>query len=126
MLRIIERQTGDVVILDLVGTITSGAPAGAVVDTVRKVVLGGCRKVLLNMARARSSDASGVSAPVGALLAAREAGAEIKLASVVGGIDDLRIVAALYRYFSVFDSPEEALDSFREAGAADAVGAAAA
>ena len=126
MLRIIERQIGDVTVLDLAGTIKSGAAELAVVDTVRKVVLGGCRKVLLNMERARSSDASGVSALLGALLAGREAGAELKLVSVAEAIDNLQIVTALYRYFSVFDSREEALDSFRLPGIVEAVGAAAA
>jgi anti-anti-sigma factor len=111
MLHMRERPTGDVMILDLQGRMASGAAETALGDKVRSVLLCGYRKLLLNLAEVTSSDASGVSAFVGALLAARECQAEVRLVNVTRRLTDSLIVVALYRYFSAFDTEKEALVS---------------
>ena len=112
MLHMIERPIGDVMILDLHGRIASGPAEIDLGDKVRSVLLCGHRKLLLNLAEVTSSDASGVSALLGALLAARECKAEVRLVNVTRRLTDSLIVVALYRYFSAFDSEQEALVSF--------------
>jgi anti-anti-sigma factor len=113
MLLLKERILGDVMILDVRGTIAAGAPEVKLRDKVRSILYRGHRKMLLNLAEATSSDASGVSAFLGALLDARDAGAELRLVHVTARIEDLRIIVALYRYFTVFDSEDDAVASFR-------------
>jgi anti-anti-sigma regulatory factor len=112
MLLLKERILGDVMILDVCGTIATGAPEVELRDKVRSILYRGHRKVLLNLAEATSSDASGVSAFLGALLDARDVGAELRLLHVTARIDDVRILVALYRYFTVFDSEIEGVASF--------------
>ena len=48
---------------------------------------------------------------LGALLAAREHAGEVRLLNVTRRLTSIGIVVALHRYFSVFDSEEEALES---------------
>jgi anti-anti-sigma factor len=122
MLLLKERPASDVMILDVCGTIAAGTPELELRDKVWSILYRGHRKVLLNLAEATSSDASGVSAFLGALLDARDAGADLRLVHVTTRIDDLRIIVALYRYFTVFESEDDALASFcaeRAVSAAD-------
>ena len=112
MLQMKERPSGDVMVLDVRGSIASGAPEVEVGDKVRSILFRGYRKVLLNLAGATSSDASGVSAFLGALIEARAVGADVRLLHVTRRMTDLRIIVALHRYFTVFESEGEALDSF--------------
>ena len=118
MMQMTERPVGDVVILDLHGTIAPGLAEVGLGDKVKSILYGGCRKLLLNLAGVTSSDASGVSALVGALLSARESRAEVKLLNVTQRLTDILIIVALYRYFAAFDAEQEALESFRSAAAA--------
>ena len=113
MMHVIERPIGDVMILDLHGRIASGPAETDLGDKVRSVLRCGYRKILLNLAAVTSTDASGVSAMLGALLAARECKAQVRLVNVTRRLKDLLIIVALHRYFSAFDSEEDALVSFR-------------
>jgi anti-anti-sigma factor len=112
MLRMNERPSGDVMILDLGGTIAAGTSAIEMGDKVRSILFRGYRKLLLNLEGATSSDPSGVSAFLGALIDAREVGADVRLVNVTRRMTDLTIIVALYRYFSAFESEDEAVASF--------------
>ena len=114
MLRMTERPVGDVMILDLHGTISPGPQEVNLGDKVRSILHCGYRKLVLNLANFTSSDASGVSALVGALLSARASHADMKLLHVTRRMTNLLIIVALHRYFAVFDSEQEALESFQE------------
>jgi len=113
MLRMSERALDDVVILDLHGTVRPWSADITLDDKVRSVLFRGYRKLLLNLAHMSSADASAISALVGALLTAREAGGEIRLLNVTRRMKDLLVIVALYEYFTVFDSEQDALESFR-------------
>jgi anti-anti-sigma regulatory factor len=117
MIKMNERPMGDVMVLEVSGRIAAGAPEVEFGNAVRGILLRGYRKVLLNLARATSSDASGVSALVGALLDAREAAAELRLVGMARQTD-LRILVALHRYFDVCASESEGLASFNGTPAA--------
>jgi anti-anti-sigma factor len=112
MLRMRERTSGDVVIVEISGRIAAGAAETEIGHKVRSVLFRGYRKVLLNLGKAISSDASGVSAFLGALIDAHAVGAELRLVHVTRRMKDLCIIAALHRYFSVFDSEDEGVASF--------------
>jgi anti-sigma B factor antagonist len=120
MLRMTERPAGDVMILDLQGTITPGPAEVDLGDKVRSILYSGYRKLLLNLANVTSSDASGVSALLGTLICARNSQAEVKLLNVTRRMTDVLIIVALHRYFATFDSEQEALASFQEAEAVQA------
>ena len=116
MLRMTERPNGDVMILDLHGTISPGQDAD-LGDKVRRILYRGHRKLVLNLANATSSNATGVSALLTTLLTARDCNAELRLVNVTRRMTDLLIIVALYRYFDVCDSEQEAIESFHVAEA---------
>jgi len=116
-----ERPVGDVMILDLHGTLSPGVAEVNLGDKVRSILYSGHRKLLLNLAAMTSTDSSAVSALVGALLAAQAVHAEIKLVNVMTRLKDVLIIVALHSYFTIFDSEEEALESFRPTAQAHAV-----
>jgi len=112
MLRIEERPVGDVMILDMRGTIAAGDAERNLRDKVNRVILRGYRKALLNLADVSNWDISGISGLIEALLEMRDAGGELKLLHVTRQIKALPIVVALHGHFSVFDSERDALSSF--------------
>jgi anti-sigma B factor antagonist len=121
MLRMTERPAGDVMILDLHGTMSPGVAEVNLGDKVRSILYCGYQKLLINLADMTSTDSSAVSALVGALLAARAVRADIKLVNVTTRLKDVLIIVALHSYFTIFDSEDEALESFRAMAHAQAV-----
>jgi anti-anti-sigma regulatory factor len=111
MVRITERTLDDVMVIALRGRLTAGCADAAVCDRIRHVLFRGYRRIVVDLASAASSDASGVSALLGALLDATVSGAEVRLANA-SALDDLQIVTALLRYFDAYDSEADALDGF--------------
>jgi anti-anti-sigma regulatory factor len=109
MLRITEQRCADVVVLTLHGTLSPDS-AVAFSGSLANVLLRGYRKVLVGLDRTRSSGAAGVGAFLEALLEARARGAELKLVNLARPVTDVVVAAAFY--FSVFDTEEDALDSF--------------
>ena len=114
MLHMTTRSTNDVTILDLRGAITSGSAEAALGNKVQTMVRDGHRKLLVNLARVTTTDGAGLNALLGALLAAREAGAEMKLTNLEG-LRNLLVIVALHRYFEAFDCEPDAVESFRTA-----------
>jgi anti-anti-sigma factor len=113
MLQIQHRRVADVSILDIEGRITPGVPEQAFVREVAVTVRAGARKLLLNLARATSTDTAGISALVAAYHAVRGAGGRLKLLKVEHRYAQLLAAVALRTCFEMFDSEEAALISFR-------------
>ena len=116
-MRTYERSCGDVVILDLHGTLAARAVDVDLWEKLTDLSRRGHHKFILNMAGASSSRAFGISTLLGALLTARRDGGELKLLNITRHIDDLQILVALYDHFEVFDSEQEAVESFGPAPA---------
>jgi anti-anti-sigma regulatory factor len=112
MLRITERPVGDVMIIDLLGTVEPGAGEFGVGDAVKSVLRLGYRKVLLNLLDMTCSNTSTIRALLTALWTARETRCELKLVNVGGQLKRLLHVVGLHAHFEWFESEREALDSF--------------
>src|SRR5918993_5936654 len=74
-----ERQSGRVTILDLEGGITFGGGTAALRRETRRLLAEGRPDILLDLARVRYVDSSGLGEMVAALLAARRAGGQVAL-----------------------------------------------
>ena len=112
MLSIHHRRVEDVTILDIDGRITPGQAERAVGNAVASAVRAGCRKLLLNLAKATSMDTAGINVLVGAAGIMRKAGGRLGLLKIERRYAQLLIVAAVYGSFDVFVSEEEALSKF--------------
>jgi anti-sigma B factor antagonist len=109
-MRISEREVGDVVVLDLVGPLYGWQAAGTVEETVRRHSRAGTRTIVVNLARVRSMDCGGLGALVDGYNAMREAGGEMRLASVTKRISDLLVITRLLTVFDTFDTVEQAIE----------------
>ena len=114
MLRVDERNAGEVMILTLAGRIKDGADELALGDKVRSLLHQGFRKLLLDLGEVATSNACGVNALLGALIDARAAGAEMKLLRLTRRAANVQVIVALALHFAAFDSEVEALASFGE------------
>ena len=112
-----ERQCGDVVVLDLHGTLAPRAVGVDLWQHVCELAQRGHHKLILNMADLRVTSPFGASTLLGSLHAARQGGSEVKLLHVAGCMNDLSLLVALYHHFEVFEREQDALASFGAAAA---------
>ena len=106
------RQVGDVAIVDLSGRITLGDGAGIVRETVKDMLKGGQKNLLLNLGDVSYIDSSGLGELVSAYATGASQGAQIKLLNVQKRVHDLIQLTKLYSVFESFTSEIAALRSF--------------
>jgi anti-anti-sigma factor len=112
MLRITERPVGDVMIIDLLGTVDPAAGEVGVGEAVKRVRRLGYRKILLNLLDMTSSNTSSIRALLAAFSATSETRCELKLVNVDRRMKELLFLVGLHEHFEWFDSEREALESF--------------
>ena len=112
-LSLIPRRLDDVVILDLSGRITMGEGTLIVRDHIQKLLDGGERKFLLNLAEVDYIDSSGLGELVISFTTVRNQGGELKLLDLTRRVRDLLQITKLLTVFEVFDNEAEALKSMQ-------------
>jgi anti-sigma B factor antagonist len=112
------RRVGDVAILDLSGRITLGDGAGIVRETVKEILKGGQKSLLLNLGDVSYIDSSGLGELVSAYATGASQGAQIKLLNVQKRVHDLIQITKLYTVFESFTSEPAALQSLAAKAAA--------
>ena len=108
-----ERVVGDVVILDLQGRMTVSEESKPAVDTVRRLLGEGHRKILLNLAQVPFVDSLGIGDIARAFAVADRAGGILKLCGVTGQIRRVLDSTRLSDVIDSFESEQSGLDSFR-------------
>jgi anti-sigma B factor antagonist len=111
-IKITERQSGDVMILDLEGNILTGESAAAVRSVARRLLAEGHGKIFLNMAQVRWMDSAGIGELVAAHVAVARAGGQIKLLKVRANIKALLTATGLNTVFAVYDDELTALNDY--------------
>jgi anti-anti-sigma factor len=111
--RIDEHVVDDVVVLDLCD------PQGLQTDSeerlvrrVRQLLSNGRAKIVINLHELRHIDADGLGQIVNAYKTAREAEASVKLCGVTPQLRDLLKETRLDSFLEVFDSEQDAVQSF--------------
>ena len=116
-LKITERRSGLVSILDLEGNIRLGEGAASLRTMLRLLVEKGEKKILLNMAGVVHIDSSGLGELVSGYTTLNKAGGELKLIHLSGRVHELMTMTKLLTVFDVFDNESEALQSFTDKSA---------
>ena len=111
-MRITTRQINDVTILDLNGKITIGTGDIALRQALSEALVAGARNLLVNMARVTMIDSSGVGELVSGYTTTANHGGHLKLCSLPPKVSDILEITQLITVFEVFDSEQEAIESF--------------
>src|SRR6187200_3468894 len=111
-MKIVERQVGNVVILDLHGKILIGEGDDALRDAVTRVVQSGQQKILLNLAEVPYVDSAGLGEIVRCYTTVSKTGGKLKLINLTKKIQDLLAITKLLTVFETYDSEDEGVRSF--------------
>jgi anti-sigma B factor antagonist len=107
------RTVGDVRVIDWSGKITLGEETIALRKTVRDIVTGGDKKIVLNLADVNYIDSSGVGELVSTFTTVTNAGGHLKLLNLTKRIHQLLAITKLLTVFEVFEDEKAAVGSFR-------------
>ena len=110
-----ERAVDSVVVLDLAGRLVLGDGDQLLKDTVHKLMTGGRKHVVLNLAEVSYVDSSGLGALVAVFLSARKQGGALKLLNPSKRLHDLLAIAKLLTVLDISDSEAQAVASFSPA-----------
>jgi anti-sigma B factor antagonist len=117
-LKINVRTLNDgIVVVDCAGRLVFGEETAELRDRVRALTTEGSR-IILNLAEVTYIDSGGLGTLVALYTTARNTGASIKLARLTPRVGDLLQVTKLLTVFEVYNSEEEAVESFRKGVAA--------
>jgi anti-sigma B factor antagonist len=107
------RKIGDIQIVDWKGKITLGEETMAVRNTVRDIVTGGGKKLILNLGEVNYIDSSGVGELVSTYTSVTNSGGQLKLLSLTKKIRELLAITKLLTVFDVYDDEQAAISSFK-------------
>ena len=111
-MKIVERQVGNVVILDLHGKILIGEGDDALREAVTKLADGGKTKILLNLADVPYVDSAGLGEIVRTYTTVSRKGGKLKLLNLTKKIQDLLAITKLLTVFETYDNEQDAIKSF--------------
>jgi anti-sigma B factor antagonist len=106
-----------IVVLDCAGRLVFGEETAALREKVKSLISQDSR-IVLNLADVTYIDSGGLGTLVALYTTARNSGGSIKLARLTKRVGDLLQVTKLLTVFEVYDSEEEAVQSFRKGAAA--------
>ena len=116
-LQVSIRESGDVTILDLLGRSSINGGESEMLDSyLQKLLAGGVRKLLLNLANLTQVDSTGVSIIVRTYASLRDKGGALKLLRPCGRVLEVLTLLRLLETIPSFDDEAQALASFRRVG----------
>jgi len=111
-LKIVERQVGQVVVLDLHGRILIGQGANVLREAVNRLSEAGTTQILFNLADVPFIDSSVIGELVRTLTTLTRKGGKLKLLNLPPRIKNLLSMSRLLDVFEAYESEDEALRSF--------------
>ena len=112
-LKIETRVTEGVTVVSCTGRIVFGDEATALRDNLKKL-LGGTKKVVLNLSGVSYIDSGGLGTMVGVYSSARSSGADIKLSGLGQRLRDVLAITKLATVFEVYDTEQQAVAAFKQ------------
>lgn len=105
-------NNGDITVLELQGKITIGEGDVKLRNNIKEQLSEGKKRLVLDLDKVSYMDSSGIGELVGTFTTVKNAGGELKLAKLTSKIKDIMQLTALITVFEVFDSVEDAVNSF--------------
>jgi anti-sigma B factor antagonist len=116
-LKLTTRTVQDVLVLNGDGRIVFGEESAELRDTV-KALITQTKQIVLNLGGVSYIDSGGLGTLVSLYTTAHNAGGAVKLCNLTQRVGDLLQVTKLLTIFEVYDTEEEAIQSFRKGAAA--------
>ena len=104
MLNVAIRKNGDVTIVDLDGHITFGESSKLLRETMRDLITGGARKILLNLAEVGFIDSGGLGELVTCYASVFRQGGRVKLVNLQKRVVDLFDLTKVNSIFEVYQN----------------------
>lgn len=111
-LEITERESGGVKILDLTGRVTLGPDSGKLRSAIKEALGQNDAQLVLDLGKVSYIDSAGLGTLVAGFTTARNQGGNMKLANLTKKFHEQLNITKLVTVFEVYDSVEEAVDSF--------------
>lgn len=108
-----KRRVDNVMILDLVGGIRLGEENAHLHNAIRRVVEGGEKNILVNLAQVTRIDSSGMGELIAAWTTLRKHGGEAKLLNLTKTVEHLMTLTKLLTVFDTYEDEAEAVASFQ-------------
>ena len=106
------RHREGVTILDLKGKITIGVGDVALREAIHETLDTGSNDILINLGGVSTIDSSGVGELVSSYTTVTNRGGKLKLVNLPPKVADILQITQLITVFDVYDSEDEALESF--------------
>lgn len=107
-----EHIENGVVVIELSGKIMGGPDATTLNDKLHDLIESGNTRVVADLADVNWMNSSGLGILISALTTIRNAGGDLKLASVTEKIKSLLKITKLLTIFNTYDNTEAAVKSF--------------
>jgi anti-sigma B factor antagonist len=111
-LKVKERQSDSISILDFSGRIVLGKETALMRDSILDLVARGRKNIVLNLADVPYIDSTGIGELVSALKAVRHAGGDVKLLNLTRKVHNMVEVVRLGTFFELFEDEAAAVKSF--------------
>ena len=111
-MKMIESESGGVVILELSGKIMGGPDATLLNDKLHELIEAGKTKIVANLKGVNWMNSSGLGILIGGLTTMRNSGGDLKLANITDRIQSLLMITKLLTVFESFDTIDQAIESF--------------
>ena len=111
-MKIPARHNLGVTILEPKGKITIGVGDVALREAVHEAVEAGAVKILINLEDVTTIDSSGIGELVAAYTTVTNRGGNLRLMKLPPKVQDILQITQLVTVFDVFDSEDEAIESF--------------
>jgi anti-sigma B factor antagonist len=107
-----SRDVGDVTVIDMDGRITLGEGSALLRDLVREKLVGGHKKIIMNLAGINYIDSTGLGELVSGYRMIKSEGGELKLLNLNQKVSDLLQITKLYTVFDIHNQEAQAVASF--------------
>ena len=112
-LKITNREVGGVMVVSLSGRLTLGDASATLRQSLKELVEGGKKKIVLNLGEVGYIDSSGLGELVSGFTTVKNQGGQLKLANLTQKVNDLLTITKLYTVFEVHNDEQAAVQSFR-------------
>ena len=111
-LKITNREVGGITVVNLSGRLTLGDASALLRQSLKDLLEGGKKKIVLNLGEVGYIDSSGLGELVSSFTTVRNSGGELKLANLTQKVNDLLTVTKLYTVFEIHNDEQAAISSF--------------